>query len=254
MAYATSSNILGRPQVNVQVTQADWKKFLGQDASAPNVPLPIPGQEMVAADPIFGSATFILAFGLAALAVGDFVTIRNNYSVVRSAAGVRGVAAVSMSANTDPTALSWYCVLGQVPARVTAGAANLPLYNTATTGSASTTVVATDQITGAMSATAVSATIGTKICNTVNGSPLVTVPNLDGLYVGMALTGTGIPGSTTIAAIGFGGLMLGAAGPQANQIQMSANATATGSPTVTFAHPATFLTALLARPVASGLG
>lgn len=254
MAFMTSSNILGFPQVNVQVTQADWKKFLGQDSSAPSVPLPFPGQIMEATDPLYGQSTFVLAFGLASLAVGDFVTIRNNYSVVRSAAGVRGRAAVSMSANTDPTALSWYCIEGLVPARVTAGTANLPLYNTATTGSAGTAVVAGDQITGAMSATAVSATIGTKVCNTVNGSNLITVPNLDGLYVGMALTGTGIPGSTTIAAIGFGGLMLGAQGPQALQVQLSANATATGNPTLTFAHPATFLTAMLAYPVASGLG
>lgn len=254
MAYATSSNVLGIPPVNVQVTQADWKKFLGQDSSAPNVPLPYPGQEMTATDPIFGSATFILAFGLAALAVGELVTIRNNFSVVRGVATNRGVAAVSMTANTDPTALSWFCVVGQCPARVVAGTANLPLYLSATAGSPNTAVVATDQITGAFSVSAVSAVIGTKIVNTVNGSNLITVPNLDGLYVGMGITGTGIPGSTTIAAIGFGGTMLGAQGPASNQLQLSANCTATGGPTATFAHTANFLTAMLSRPVAAGLG
>ncbi len=254
MAYATSQNVLGIPPVNVQITQADWKKFLGQDSTAPNVPLPFPGQEMQATDPIFGSATFVLAFGLAGLQVGEMVVIRSNYAVVRGVATSRGVAAVSMTANTDPTALSWYCILGQCPARVTSGAINLPLYWTATAGSPSATVVATDQITSAFSATAVSATVTTKIINTVNGSNLVTVPNLDGVYIGQAITGTGIPGSTTVSAIGFGGTMLGAQGPTANQLQLSANCTATGSPTATFAHNATFLTALLARPAAAGLG
>ncbi len=252
--YQTSSNVLGQVPTPVQITPADWRKFLGQDGQSTTPPLPYAGQKLFATDPIFGEAEFILAFGLAGLQVGEMVVIRSNYAVVRAVAGSRGVAAVSMCANTDPTALSWYCIRGQVPARVTAGAINLPLYNTATPGSPSGTVVATDQITGAMSATAVSATVTTKTGNTVNGSPLVQLPDVNGLYVGQAVTGTGIPGSTTIAAIGYGGLMLGQQGPMANQIQLSANATATGNPTLTFAHPATFLTALLAYPVASGLG
>lgn len=252
--YLSSTNILGQPAVPVQITQADWKKFLGQDSSAPSVALPYAGQHLVATDAIYGEATFVLAFGLAGLQVGEMVVLRSNYAVVRAVAGSRGVAAVSMSANTDPTALSWFCILGQVPARVTAGAINLPLYLTATAGSPSGTVVATDQISGAMSATAVSTTVGTKLIGTVNGSAIVQVPNTDGLYVGMAVTGTGIPGSTTIAAIGMGGNMLGTQGPQASTIQLSANATATGQVTGTFAHTATFLTAILARPVASGLG
>lgn len=252
--YMSSSNILGQPSVPVQITQADWKKFLGQDSSAPSVALPYPGQELTATDSIYGAATFVLAYGLAALQVGELVVIRNGYAVVRAVAGSRGVAAVSMSANTDPTALSWYCVVGAVPARVTAGAINLPMYLTATAGSPSGTVVATDQVTGAVTGTAVSATVGTKLVGTVNGSPILAVPNLDGLYVGMGVSGAGIPGGTTIASIGYGGLMLGSQGPQAQTIQMSANATATAQVTGTFAHVATFLTAILARPVASGLG
>ena len=46
--------------------------------------------------------------------------------------------------------------------------------------------------------------------------------------------------------------MLGAQGPQALQVRLSAAATATGNPTLTFAHIATFATAQLAHPVASG--
>ena len=256
MSYNNSSNILGQPSVPVQVTIADWRKFLGYDvASFPQTPpMPYVGQFMYATDPIYGECIFTLAFGLAGLQVGELVVFRNNYAVARAAAGVRGVSGIAMSANTDPTALSWYCVQGVVPARVTAGAANLPLYNTATVGSAGTAAVVGDQHTGAMSLTAVSAVIGTKIVNTVNGSAIVGVPNLDGLYIGMGISGVGIPAAATIVAIGFGGLMLGAQGPQALQIQISANATATGGPVATFAHTAAFLTAFLQFPTAAGLG
>ena len=256
MSYNNSSNILGQPSVPIQITIADWRKFLGYDtASFPVVPpMPTIGQFMYAADPIYGECIFMLGFGLAGLQVGELVAFRNNYSVVRAAAGVRGVSGIAMSANTDPTAMSWYCVQGAVPARVTSGAANLPLYNSATAGSPSTTVVLGDQHTGAMSLTAVSAVIGTKIVNTVNGSAIVGVPNLDGLYIGMGISGTGIPAAATIVAIGFGGLMLGAQGPQALQVQISANATATGGPVATFAHSATFLTAFMQFPTAAGLG
>jgi hypothetical protein len=69
----------------------------------------------------------------------------------------------------------------------------------------------------------------------------------------MGISGTGIPGGATIAAIGMGGNMLGSAGPQAYTIQLSAAATATGSITATFAHLVTFCTAMLSYPTIAGV-
>ncbi len=63
---------------------------------------------------------------------------------------------------------------------------------------------------------------------TTNGSANVTgLTDTSGLAVGMEVTGTGIAGGTTIAAI-----------PSATTITLSANATATGTPTLTFKAPA----------------
>lgn len=61
-------------------------------------------------------------------------------------------------------------------------------------------------------------------CNTVNGSTRVSVPNIDGLFVGLTVSGTGIPGSTTITAIDS----------SQNFLTLNNAATATGSVTLTF--------------------
>jgi hypothetical protein len=250
--YLTSGNVLGKPQVPVQITLADWAKFLGSSSATP--PLPYAGQALVATDAIYGEAEFVLAFGVAGLLVGDAVRIGGNYATKRAVAGDRGRIGISMCANTDPTALSWFCIRGQVPAIANAAiAANGPLNLTAGVGALDDAAVAGDGLSGAAAASATTATVTTKIGEVVNGSPIVKLSDLGGLYVGMGLSGTGIPGATTITAIGMGGNMLGAAGPQAFTIQMSANGTATGSPTITFAHLVTFFTAMLAHPFANGV-
>ena len=69
------------------------------------------------------------------------------------------------------------------------------------------------------------------VCNTTNGSSAVTVQDgTSGLFVGMAVTGTGIPANTTITAIG-----------SRTSITLSANATATNTgTTLTFSRTRTF--------------
>jgi hypothetical protein len=253
--FTVVENILGVPQLTVQITQADWKKFLGLDSSAPNLNSSILGRVgtiVRAWDAIYGESVFMLAFGVASLQVGDAVTWTAGYTSIRTVAASKGLIGISMAANTDPAALSWYCVQGQVPLRLAASTIDLPLYCSATAGSLSATVVATQGVIGAFAKSALAASIGTKLVGTTNGSALLAVADLDGLYVGAGVTGTGIPGATTIAAIGQGGTMLGAQGPQNFVVQMSANATATGQVTGTFAHGAAFALAQLQFPVAQG--
>lgn len=254
--HRPSTQILGQPQLPVIATTAEFKKFLGREGVDPPSPMMVPGQRMKASDLFFGEGEFVLAYGVAGLQFGELVTIGAGWATTRLVAAGRGLVGVAMSANTDPTALSWFCVRGQVPARVTGGAASLPLYETATAGSASTTVVAGNQVTGAISLTAAGATVGTKTnCKTENGNTEVQVADYNMLYPGMAVSGTGIPGGATIVGIGMGGLFLGGAtGVTDRTIRLSAAATANGQVTLTFAHPATFLTAALAEPVASALG
>lgn len=253
--FAIESHRLGMPQIVVQQTTSDWKKFLGRDTTDPaTVPMMQAGMVVEAYDAVFGWASFILAFGVAGLQIGDAVTVGAGYATTRTVAASRGIVAISMAANTDTTALSWFCIQGQVPVRAATMAVNLPLYLTATAGSLSSTVVATQGVTGAVSVLAASGTVTTKTITTRNGSNLVQVPDLEGLYVGQALTGTGVAASSVIAAIGAGGAMLGVASPQRNVIQLNNNCTANGTVTGTFAHPSTFGTAMLGAPVAAGLG
>lgn len=249
--FMTQENRLGIPQTPVTMTSADWLKFLGRDGQTGTPPLPYPGQIIRATSPIFGESMFMSAYGVAGLQIGDAVGFLNNYATVRTVAATRAVIGISMAANTDPTALSWFCIQGQVPTRALVGGL-LPLYASATAGSLTATVTAGQAAVGAFSLTALAATVTTKVCNTTSGSNLIQVPDINGLYVGMGVTGTGIPGGTTIANIGYGGLMLGWQGPPANVVQLSANATATGGATMTFAHGANFVTALLQYPCIPG--
>lgn len=252
--FKINSSNLGFPQATVQATTADWKKFLGMDSSfGGSVPQMYPGMTMTAIDSVYGESEFVLAYGVASLAIGDCVRIGAGYATTRSVASIRGRMGVSMAANTDTTALSWFCVRGQVPCNVAAAvAANTPLFVTATAGALDDAVVAGDNVAGATAVTAQGATVTTMLVNTVNGSPLIQCANIEGLYVGMAVTGTGIPGGATISAIGQGGLFLGAQGPQNLVVQLSANCTATGSVTGTFAHPSTAITAMLSYPTCTG--
>ena len=253
MAYFTTQNVLGQPQAPVALTAADWAKFLGRDGTTVPMPMMYPGQKLEAYDPAYGWAEFVLAYGVAGLQVGDAVRIGGGYATTRAVAGSRGTVGISMAANTDPAALSWFCVRGQVPARVAAATAiNLPLNLTATAGSLSGTNVAGDTLVGATSATAQGATVRTSTLNTVNASTELLVTDLTGLYVGMAVSGTGIASSSVITAIGYGGNMLGTQGPRANIVQLNNAMTATGQAAITFAHPAGFLTAHLQYPVAPG--
>lgn len=253
MAYLTSQNVLGQPQVPVTLTAADWAKFLGRDGTTVPLPMMYPGMKVEAYDPVYGWAEFVLAYGVASLQIGDAVRIGAGYATTRTVASVRGMVGISMSANTDTAALSWFCVRGQVPARVAAAtAANTPLFVTATAGSLDDAVVAGDNVVGATAATAQSATVRTSVLNTVNTSTELLVGDLGGLYVGMAVSGTGIAASSVISAIGYGGNMLGVQGPKAGIVQLNNAMTATGQATITFAHPATFITAMLQYPVCTG--
>ncbi len=253
MTYRTAQNVLGQPQASVTLTSADWAKFLGRDGTSVPVPMMYPGMKLEAYDPVYGWAEFICAYGVASLQIGDAVRIGGGYATTRTVASIRGVIGISMSANTDTSALSWFCVRGQAPARVAAATAiNTPLFVTATAGSLDDAVVAGDNVVGATAATAQGATVKTATLQTTNGSTELYVGDISGLYVGMAVSGTGIAASTTITAIGAGGLMLGAQAPRAGFITLNNAQNATGAATITFAHPATFITAMLQYPVCTG--
>lgn len=249
--FKTTSNVLGRPQADVISSIANQQQFLGSTSGSP--PMYYPGMAVEAYDPVFGVAEFVLAYGVAGLLLHDWVRIANGYATTRSAAAIRGRMGVSMSANTDPTALSWFCVRGICPANVAAAVAiNTPLFVTATTGAADDAVVAGDNIVGATAATAQSATVTTKSIGTVNASTRISVPDTAGLYVGQSVTGVGVGAAAVITSIGTGGQMYGTNGPPVGFIEVSVASTATGRVTGTFALSATKILAMLAYPTCTG--
>jgi hypothetical protein len=252
MTFKATSPRLGLPQVEVTMTSTDWAAFLGTTASSP--PMMRPGTRLIAFDEIYGESEFILAYGVASLAARDAVRIGAGYATTRTVASIRGAIGVSMSANTSTSALSWFCVRGQVPVNVAAATAiNTPLHVTATPGALDDAVVAGDCVVGAHAVTAQSATVDTKPIRQTNGSKFIWVPDFDGLYVGMPVTGTGVGASAVITAIGDGGPMLGGNGPvPAGYIAVDVASTATNAVTGTFAHNSTTVTAMLAYPCVMG--
>ena len=66
----------------------------------------------------------------------------------------------------------------------------------------------------------------TRTVRTRNGRPQVEINDVSGLFPGMAISGTGIPGGATVLTIDNAG----------NAFNLSANATASASVTGTFTH------------------
>jgi hypothetical protein len=260
--FQAVDNVLGNPQITVTQTSALWKEFLGTTASSP--PLMRAGTRVRAYDGVYGMAEFVLAYGVASLAIGDVVRFGAGWATTRTVAATRGSLGVSMSANTDTAALSWFCIFGQVPGTVATHTVDTPSYLTATAGSVSSTDAAGGAIAGMSTTLAASGTVGTKTVNTSTAATnpwgsarMLVVPDTDGLYVGMAVTGTGIAGGSTIVAISQGGVMLGPVGTvptnSQNVVLLSADMTATAAVTGTFAHPSTKATLMLNYPATAGV-
>jgi hypothetical protein len=125
----------------------------------------------------------------------------------------------------------WFKLSGQIVANCTASVAAGTTVGITAAGQLGANS-AGKQILGATSVQAATATITKANSTTRNGSPLVRVPNSDGLFVGLPISGTGIPASTYIGAIGTDG-----SGPYITMTQSdlatAQNATATGSITLT---------------------
>lgn len=201
-----------------------------------------------AIEPQLGFGEFIYLPGVASVAAGDLV----QYDLLAPAT-TRG----SFTANNSwPIAVAmapcvagnfgWFQISGMaICANNATAAVNSNAFHVAAAATLSSTAVAGRQILGAVIRTANGSTF-TKTCTTRLGSNILQVPNLDGLFVGLPISGTGIPGGTTIAAGVDSQPFL-----NANQILMSANATADGTVTVTFTRT-NFSVVAIQRPVGQG--
>lgn len=109
-----------------------------------------------ATDPTYGAGEFIYLLGLAATAVGTWVTYNgDDFSTTLLAANAIGPVGVAMSANVA-SQYGWYQIGGKAVGKALAAFADNGLvYATATAGSIDDAVVAGDRVKNAIGASAV---------------------------------------------------------------------------------------------------
>lgn len=188
--------------------------------------------------------------GAAAINPGRLVTVdhTHNISDLANTANLGQSVFVTLSAfaaGSTTTQYGWVLTAGIVPVQYAVAATTGALF-IGGAGQATPTAANGKQILNARCVVAASGSF-TRSITTVNGSSKVTMSRVNGLYLGMAVSGTGIPASSVISAIGDGGqaITIGSA------IGTPVAATATGTVTGTFTHTG-YGIVQLNRPFAQG--
>lgn len=227
MAYKLLDSFEGAPATDGQFTPA---------TATPGLFPFTPGQYAQVEAYDFGGAEFIYArangaiplFSLCSLLpVFDTtqVAYRWNAVVAPSTAGTGGPLAVCMS-NTALTAgqYAFFAISGTVPVSTSAAIVAGSPVGVGTAGNVTGTLAAGKQINNAVAVAAATATIVKAGASGVSGDTKINVPNTQGLFVGMALSGTGV-GAGVISVIDpLGQFVINTV---ANSAAVSGNLTAT---------------------------
>lgn len=194
------------------------------------------GYRVRAYDNLLGFGEFIYLQGVASTVAGSAVTYNPFTGVTTLDAATANDASPIAFAVAPCVAnlFGWYQVGGTAIAanNGTAAAGNAFRKATGTIGSAA---VAGTQILGGCKILVANGTTFTKTGTTRNGSTEVFFSNLDGVFVGCPISGTGIPGSTTVSA-GYNNSpnARNSSACSATSLIMNNAATADGTVTVTF--------------------
>jgi len=160
------------------------------------------GTIMRAFDPIHGFGEFIYLQGIAATVAGSLV----NYNSVSGATTINlgtAIAGLPLAFALAPTVANlfgWYQISGGALAAVTGSAAVGKVYGVSGAANVSSSAVAGMQILGGAQIVLAAGSTFTKTGTVRVGSTEVYVSNLDGVYVGLPVSGTNIPGGTSVAA------------------------------------------------------
>lgn len=188
------------------------------------------GAQVEFVDPYWGGgvAMYLAIPTSVAFKVGEVVywDVGNNAIDIPNTANLGFPIALAMNANASNASsvqYGWFLVSGQGPALSGASVAAAAQIGITAAGKLGA-VSAGKQILNTRVEAAATTTVVKANVQTQSGSPVLRCTNggTDGWFVGVAVTGTGIPASTTISAVN----------PD-NSVVMSANATATGSVSVT---------------------
>lgn len=194
------------------------------------------GFKVRAFDPLLGFGEFIYLQGVAATVAGSAVTYNpfTGVTTLDAATANDGSPIAFAVAPCVAGLFGWYQVGGVAVANNNATAAAGNAFRKATGQIGSAAVAGTQILGGAKILTANGSTF-TKVGTTRNGSTEVAVSNLDGVFVGCPVSGTGIPGGATVAAgVGNSPNARNSSAGSATTFLLSAAATADGTVTVTF--------------------
>lgn len=172
--------------------------------------------------------------GAAVIPPGQLVIIDKNFRISLTAASQANkgspvyVTLTNFQIGSTTEQYGWVLRSGICPIAYSVAATVGNVYG-GTAGKATPTAAAGVQILNAICLTAAIATF-TKGGTTRNGSSLVKLGNLTGVYVGQAISGTGIPGASVVSAMNPDGtsLIIGSA------VGTPVSATATGTNVMTF--------------------
>lgn len=193
------------------------------------------GYRVRAFDPVMGFGEFIYLQGVASTVAGSCVNYNpfTGATTLNVPANITNLPIAFAVAPTVASLFGWYQVAGTaIAANNGTAAAGVP--NLVGTGTISSTVTVSRALLNAQILTANGSTF-TKTGTTRNGSTEIFFSNLDGVFVGCPISGTGIPGGTTVAA-GYNNSPNGrnSSAGSATSLIASAAATADGTVTVTF--------------------
>lgn len=188
------------------------------------------GSILSADDPFWGGGEYMYALANATLNQGQACVWDSGYNMTALANTANQGRSIAFA--TYPMTAGqygWFKISGRCVANSTASVAAGTTAGITAAGQLGANS-AGKQILNANVDQAATATITKANAQTVNGSPLVRVSNSDGLFVGLAISGTGIPASTYIGAISSDGRTITMT--QSN-LSTAQNATASGSTTLT---------------------
>lgn len=186
------------------------------------------GTKITFVDPYYGLQEMVYAQAAAAQECGSVVFFATGWQAtdIPNTANMGRPVAVA-KANMASGAYGWYITAGTTPWSATASVAAGTAFGITGAGQVGANT-AGKQILGAVVQIAGTGTF-TKT-GTTNVAALtkrrLQLPNVDGLFVGLAVSGTGIAGGSTIAAIDSSG----------NFATLSADMTAAGTVTITFTY------------------
>ncbi|MBI3716105.1 MAG: hypothetical protein HY255_08945 [Betaproteobacteria bacterium] len=187
-------------------------------------------------DPFFGGLECIRLSiaGGSTVQVGSLSTIAPGfaYTALPNTAnqGVSVAAAtVNVPNNASFTQYAWFAIAGRYPVFATASVAAGTAFGITAAGQVGA-ISAGKQILNAAIVNAATTTVVKGNTVTQSGSPLLKVSNADGWFVGVALSGAGIPASTSVGAIDPTGTVVSMVQTGTTTAQ---NATASGAVSVT---------------------